>query len=58
MFTSSISTTELQDQLELIACRQRDICDHLNGAECLPVPLTQAMQDMEWELQQIRHSLE
>ncbi len=49
---------DLLSKLETIELHQREIQDHLNGAECLPVPLTQAMQDIEWELRQIRYGLE
>ena len=58
MRTDQRSAAELLNKLEFIELRQREICDHLNGAECLPVPLTRAVQDIDWELRQIRMALE
>ena len=58
MKTDNRSAAELLTRLENIELRQREICDHLNGAECLPVPLTRAVQDIDWELRQIRMNLE
>ena len=53
MLKTQKSVTELLSKLETIELHQREIQDHLNGAECLPVPLTQAVQDIEWLLRQI-----
>ena len=54
---NSQTAVDLQTQLEVIELRQCEIQDHLNGAECLLVPLTQAMQDIEWLLRQIRDEI-
>ena len=56
-FESASTSSEILSYLETIDVRQREIQDHLYGGECLPRPLTQSMQDIEYELQMLKSLL-